>query len=103
MFRKATFAALLVAASSSSAFAITAGEVMDKMSKEERFSYLSGLVDMHSYHSILAGKKDHAKCIIDKFYDDKDVTLRVYAALMKFPDKAPESILVLIMRQECKE
>lgn len=103
MIRKAISAALLFAASCPPAFAITASDVMDKMSKEERFSYLTGLVDMMAYQSLLAGKKDHAKCVIDKFYDDKVVLKRVYDALDKFPNKAPEGLVILVMRQECNE
>lgn len=94
-------AALLLAACAGPAMAITARDVTEKMSKEQRFSYLTGLVDMLAYQSILAGNNAHAKCIVDKFYDDKSVLGLVYAALDKFPDRAPEGLVVLIMKKQC--
>lgn len=91
-------AALLFAASP--ALAITAEEVMTKMSKQERVSYLIGLADMLSYQSVLTGNRAHAECVTQKS-SDETVLKRIYAALEKFPTKAPEGILVVVMKQEC--
>jgi len=94
-------ALLLLVVHASLAFAITAKDVAEKMSKEERFSYLTGLVDMLAYQAVLAGNRAHAKCVVDKFYDDKRVLQLVYDSLKRFPDKAPEGIVILIMKDEC--
>jgi hypothetical protein len=49
---------------SSPAAALSARDVMEKMSKEERYSYLIGLAHMHSYHAVLAGDRPRATCIV---------------------------------------
>jgi hypothetical protein len=87
---------------SSSAAAITAKDVMEKMSKEERFGYLTGLADMLSYQYVLAGDRPRAECISKEFYSKKEETWkRVYNALEAFPDKAPEGLIVVLMKKSC--
>jgi hypothetical protein len=48
--------------------AVTAKDVLKKMGDKERFSYVTGLVDMLSYQSVLAGNRDRAECISNEFY-----------------------------------
>lgn len=85
------------------AVAITAQDVMGKMDERQRFGYLSGLVDMLAYQAALAGNGERANCITDSYYrGGKDKAWpRLYAALEKFGDKRPESIVVLLARKAC--
>lgn len=62
-----TLAALLLAATP--AFAITAGEVLDKMTRDERFGYITGAIDMAMYHaSTLEKNNPKAECILNWYY-----------------------------------
>lgn len=101
---KAARAVMLVSVclASSPAMAITAKDVMEKMSKEERFGYLTGLADMLSYQYVLAGNRARAECISKEFYSKKEETWkRVYNALEAFPDKSPEGLIVVLMKKSC--
>ena len=81
--------------------AITAGDVMEKMTDKERFGYLTGLVDMLSYQHVLAGDRPRAQCVTAKFYDETDMQARIIATFARYPDKSPEGIVVLLMNKAC--
>ena len=84
------------------AFAITAKDVMQKMEEKERFGYVTGLVDMLSYQALLAGDKKRAQCIADAFYGQKDRTWPLlFKTFGKYPDKAPEGLVVVLMNHAC--
>lgn len=91
----------LLVATQHNAMALTAQDVMQKMSTTERFGYLTGLVDMLSYQYVLAGDRKRAKCITAKFYDDKAMQSRIFKVFERYPDKAPEGIMVLLMNKAC--
>lgn len=75
---------------------------MEKMTEKERFSYVTGLADMLSYQYLLAGNRDRAKCVSDAFYgSDKQTWSKVYEAFGRFSDKAPEGLVILLMKNAC--
>lgn len=84
--------------------AITASDVLEKMSPEQRSGYLTGLVDMYAFQSAQAGDTAHSKCVNDRFYrseTDADPWPGVVDALRQFPDKQPATILFLLMKKTC--
>lgn len=85
----------------SHAFAITADDLMNKMGQDERNGYMSGLVDMLSYQSVLDGDRPKAQCINDTFYRDQDGLKYVVDAMFAFPDKEPVAILIVAMKKKC--
>lgn len=94
-------AALAAAAFSSPATAITSKDVMEKMSKDQRFGYLTGLIDMLAYRELLAGNKVYAQCLSDAWYKNDKMPDRLIAALYEHGDKAPEGIVYLLMTKAC--
>jgi hypothetical protein len=83
------------------ALAITAKDVLEKMTDKERFGYVTGLVDMHSYQSLVGGDRKRAECISDAFYKGDAITKKIFEAFSRFPDKSPEGIVILLFRQSC--
>lgn len=83
------------------AFAITAKDVLEKMADKERFGYLTGLVDMLSYQSLLGGDRKRAECISDAFYKEDAMAKRIFEAFSRFPDKSPEGLVILLFKQSC--
>ncbi len=81
--------------------AITALDVMEKMSKEERFNYITGMFDMMSYQYILSGDEKRGKCIIAKGYRDKSMFVRIYATFLRYPDKPAAGLVILLMNKAC--
>jgi hypothetical protein len=102
--RARTFAAVCcaaAAAASTPCFAITAKDVTEKMSEKERFGYLTGLVDMLSYQSLLAGDRKRAECVSSAFYKTDGTQKQIVDALYSLPDKAPEGIVILVINRAC--
>ena len=85
------------------ASAITAEDVMKKMSKDERFGYLTGLIDMLAYQMAAAGNGPLSACIYNTFYRDQSNQAfeRLYSAFDQFPDKSPEIIVTLLAKKVC--
>jgi hypothetical protein len=82
--------------------AITAKDVLEKMTEKERFSYVTGLVDMLSYQSVLAGNRSRAECITTAFYSKTEETWRLMVSTFeKFSDKNPEGLVVVLMNRAC--
>lgn len=96
-------ASLIVAGfmTTESALALTAKDVTDKMSKEERFGYLTGIVDTISYQHVLNGERQIAQCVSDAFYKNKDGLSRMVEVLHAFPDKSPIAVLMVVLKKEC--
>jgi len=96
---------LLYTISASSAFAITAKDVTDKMSKEEQKGYLTGLIDMRMLDAAQAGDAKLPRCIHDSYYrdigQDGDAWSRLYDAFARFPDKDAATIVFLLVKKAC--
>jgi hypothetical protein len=102
MSRISSLALLSLVVFTAPASAITARDVMESMTQKERFGYVTGLADMLSYQYVLAGDRPRAECITNAFYSQKEGTWKlVYDAFKRFPDKAPEGLVVVLMKQTC--
>jgi hypothetical protein len=101
----ASVSALALLVSVQVAMAITAEDVMKKMSKEERFSYLTGLIDMLAYQTAAAGNSAKASCINNVYYrDGKDVAWKnLYDAFDNFSDRQPAIIVALLVKKACEK
>jgi len=87
------------------ASALVADDVTSKMTKDTRFGYLSGLVDMLAYQTAASGDREKGNCITDAFYREKmkDSWARLDEVLAKFPDKRPEILVSVLANQLCKK
>ncbi len=96
---------LLYAISATSAFAITAKDVTEKMSKEEQKGYLTGLIDMRMFDAAQSGDANLPRCIHDAYYRDigrdGDAWSRLYDAFARFPEKDAPTIVFLLVKKSC--
>lgn len=84
--------------------AVTARDVMQKMSKQERFSYLTGLIDMQMFQAGQSGQAAVSRCIHDAYYDRADADgawSKLYDAFDQFPDKEATAIVYLLGKKTC--
>lgn len=95
---------LAVIATPYRADAITAAEMMKKMSQEQRIGYLTGLIDMLAYQTAAHGDREKGNCIVEKFYrEGRDDTLkRTYEVMEKFADTRPEILLTVLANKLCQ-
>jgi hypothetical protein len=87
----------------SSAMAITAKDVTEKMSKDERYNYLTGLIDMRAFQAAQSGDTAFSKCVNDAYYRDKEGSawIAVLESLQKFPDRQAATIVFLLTQKMC--
>lgn len=96
--------ALLGWLASSPAMAITAGEVLDRMSEKEQLGYITGAVDMALYLEQVAvkGATGRSKCILGWFYGPKSSGLRQVLALLEGNrDKTAVGLINIAITRAC--
>ncbi len=97
--------AILFLISSPACWALTAKDVTEKMSKDERSGYLSGLIDMRATVAALSGDPNLPRCIHEAFYGksgaDNDGWAKLYDAFAQFPDNEASTIIFLIVKKTC--
>jgi hypothetical protein len=87
------------------ASAVTAEDVMTKMSSEYGQGYLSGMIDMLAYQTGANGNVAKGNCIIDAFFDEKRSAAswaKLRAMYREHRDKRPEILLTVLANQICK-
>ena len=89
------------------AAALTAGEVLENMSSEERFHYVSGVVEGLAFARWLADDRDDTgmQCIWD-WYLGSDQRERFNAQMDWFeqhPDQQVSTLMYALIREECGE
>lgn len=104
-------AALMVAglaAGGQQASALTAREVMDNMSAQQRFAYISGVVEGLGFARWLADDRDDTgmRCIYDWYYDEEKesaVFNEQMDWLEKHPDQQVNVLMYALIREYCGE
>jgi hypothetical protein len=89
------------------AAALTAGEVLENLSPEERFHYVSGVVEGLAFARWLADDRDNTgmQCIWD-WYLGSDQRERINAQndwFDKHPDQQVSTLMYALIREECGE
>jgi hypothetical protein len=91
-----------LAAGSTPAAALTGGDLLDRMSSEQRFGYLGGAVEMAAFLSATQGDTERGNCIMGWFYD-KDGTTELANALSRFRDKEALPVVQALIERACGE
>lgn len=81
-------------------FANNAGELL-KQESQAVSNYLMGSVDMLSYMEYVNGNDARGKCIYDWYYKTEGSKEKIYGYLERYPDKYPESILIVLAERSC--
>lgn len=82
--------------------AITAGDVVDKMSEDQQYGYLTGAVDMVIFLHSSNGEGDRAECILNWFYRDDASAKEIVAVFHNYKDKPAIGILHVLINRHCK-
>lgn len=85
---------------SSPALAIKSGELLEEDSKDIS-NYIMGLVDMLSYLEYVKKNDDRGECIFNWYYKTEEALAKIYFYMGKYPDKFPESIVIVLTEQAC--
>lgn len=82
--------------------AISAGDVVDKMSEDQQYGYLTGAVDMVIFLHSSNGEGDRAECIMNWFYRDNTSAKEVVAVFHNYKDKPAIGLLHVLINRHCK-
>ena len=82
--------------------ALEAGDFLNRMEPDQRSGFLFGLTAMHSYHALLDGNETLARCIAEQA-NTQETLDRIYAAFERWPDKAAEGLVILVLNQACEQ
>ena len=84
------------------AFAVTAGDVLDKMTDNERGGYLNGAVEMAMYNAVTQGNGKKSECILNWYYKSNGKGARdVVATFDKYKDKSAVMLIQALIDREC--
>lgn len=83
------------------AAALTAQDVLEKMSPDERGAYLIASVEMAAFLAKVNGDKERSACIMNWWFDTPATNGRVVAVFERFSDRAPQPILYVLMNKAC--
>jgi hypothetical protein len=87
--------------SATSAAAIDASDVLEKMEQKERLGFLGGAVDMASHLYAVGGNGQKADCAVAWFFDDKDSLREIYAFFEAHKDKDAVGLLSILIDRRC--
>ena len=88
----------------------TADVVMEKMDANDRYPYISGIVEglayarfQHDNEHLEGDKKTTVgmKCIYDWFYEKQHALDLIYLAFGKYPTYTPGAIISNLIKQDC--
>lgn len=86
----------------SPAAAITAEDVLDKMSSDESTGYIYGSMETAAFLSHLQGKSERSECITD-WYHDKGGVKQIIDTLHRFKDRQAQPIIYALIKRACGE
>jgi len=85
------------------AWAITAGEVLDKMSEDERFGYITGSVDTAMYLAAVQEKNNaKSECILNWYYGKNAAgPKQVIDMFRRYRDKPAIALIKVLIDRAC--
>lgn len=86
------------------AWAITAGDVLDRMTEQERFQFVNGSVEMAMYLASAQEKNDaKAECILNWFYGkNASGPKQVIDTFRRYRDKPAVALINVLINQTCR-
>ena len=107
LFTAILFPLMLGVENAAQAEKLNAGVVMDKMTSEQRVSYVSGVIEGLAYARFVRDKPSEKgmKCIYDWFYKDNAELwkTKLFPMFDRHRDKPVGVILYVLAKKECGE
>ena len=92
----------VILAIASPAFAITAGDVLDRMTDKERNGYFDGAIEMAMYTTGIQGNGKKSECILNWYYKSAGKGARdIVATFDKYKDKQAVMLIQALIDREC--
>ena len=98
--------AAMMVASATDAAALTADDLLNKMSVDERVAYIAGVVGGLAYSRFLRDRPDQTgmSCVYDWYYTGREARHRqINQWFERHLDKPAEPLLYVLIEKECGE
>ena len=82
---------------------MSAGDYTDKMTREQRFGYMNGVLDMAIYQAAQQKNKAKGQCIQDWYYRDETTSGKVFEFLSSSKDLPAPALINISINRECGE
>jgi len=78
---------------------------MNKMSRDEQFGYITGMIDMMTYQATIGGNKAKADCIVNTYLGERkdEAWAKLMDAFDALPDRYPAGIVAVLVKEACGE
>lgn len=83
------------------AAALTAQDVLEKMDNKESWAYLTASIEMAAFLAKVRGDIERSACIMKWWFDTSEAEDKVITVFARFPDRAPQPILYVLMNKAC--
>ncbi|SMX44528.1 hypothetical protein OCA8868_03166 [Octadecabacter ascidiaceicola] len=96
----------MIVSSTGAAQALTADDVLNNMTTDQRYSYIAGVVGGLAYSRYLREQPDQAgmSCIYDWYHDaETDSWPQIATWFARHPDRQVEPLLYVLIKRECGE
>lgn len=102
--RRTTILIVALAGISSPAFALTAGEVVDRMDGGQRSGFIVGAVDMYAQLMERSGEAEKAACAADWYAQPNGAAAdQVQQAFSHYKDRVATAVLEALINRHCKK
>ena len=100
--RRTTIIITILVGISSPAFALTAGEVIDRMDTGQRSGFVTGAVEMYAQLTERAGEAEKAECAME-WYRSPDSVVQIRQVFSHYKDKVATAVLEALINRHCKK
>lgn len=80
---------------------LTAGVVMEKMSTDMRYGYITGIIEGLAFARHLDGDSDGMVCLYGWLYESDTSWRHIIQTFHRFSDRLPANIISALARREC--
>ena len=95
--------AIVITMTASPAWAVTAGDVLDRMTERERFGYITGAIDMAMFLAAVREQNDaKSECIVHWYYSQNAPgPKQVIDIFRQFRDKPAVALINVLIDRRC--
>ena len=100
--RRTTIIITILVGISSPAFALTAGEVIDRMDTGQRSGFVTGAVEMYAQLTERAGEAEKAEGAME-WYRSPASVVQIRQVFSHYKDKVATAVLEALINRHCKK
>ena len=86
---------------STTAHALTAADVTEKLNSDQRSSFVAGAVDMASHMFAVNGDQEKARCTLDWFFESESPWPEIHSFFEEHSERDAVAVLHVLINRKC--